>query len=121
MKYQPLKSLVISLAFALVVIGLGNQSAQAKDNWIKVSSKNFTLVGNASEKDIRQVATRLEQFRDVFTRLFGGIKFTSPVPTTVIVFKSAGAYKPFNPRNDAGYFQSGQDVNYITLSTERRN
>jgi hypothetical protein len=38
-----------------------------------------------------------------------------------VVFKSEGAYKPFNPANVAGYFQSGQDVNYITLTTERRN
>jgi tetratricopeptide (TPR) repeat protein len=117
-KYQPLKSLVISLAFALGVIGLSNQSAEAKDTWIKVSSKNFTLVGNASEKEIRQVATRLEQFRDVFTRLFTTAKFDTPVPTTVIVFKSMGSYKPFNPGNNAGYFQKGEDVNYITLTAD---
>jgi tetratricopeptide (TPR) repeat protein len=91
---------------------------QAKDNWTTVRSQNFVLVGNASEKEIRQVATRLEQFRDVFTRLFANAKFNSPVPTTVIVFKSMGAYKPFNPGNNAGYFQKGPDVNYITLTTE---
>ena len=94
-------------------------TAQAKDNWTSVHSKNFLLVGNASEKEMRQVATRLEQFRDVFTRLFSGAKFTSPVPTTVIVFKSMGSYKPFNPGNNAGYFQKGEDVNYITLTTEQ--
>jgi hypothetical protein len=76
------------------------------------------LIGNAGEKEMRQVATRLEQFRDVFTRLFSGAKFDTPVPTTVIVFKSMGAYKPFNPGNNAGYFQPGEDVNYITLTTD---
>lgn len=35
--------------------------ALAKDNWISVRSQNLFLVGNASEKDIRQVANRLEQ------------------------------------------------------------
>jgi len=98
-----------------------NVPASAKDTWTSVHSQNFFLVGNASEKEIRQVATRLEQFRDVFTRLFAKLNFTSPVPTTVIVFKSQSAYKPFNPRNDAGYFQPGPDVNYITLTTEQRN
>lgn len=93
----------------------------AKDTWTSVRSQNFFLVGDASEKEIRQVATRLEQFRDVFTKVFGKMKFTSPVPTTVVVFKNDGAYKPFNPRNDAGYFQPGSDVNYITLSLERHN
>lgn len=93
-------------------------TAQAKDNWTRVRSKNFQLIGNASEKDVRKVATRLEQFRDVFTRLFPGAKFNSPVPTTVIVFKSMSSYKPFNLGNNAGYFQKGEDVNYITLTTE---
>ncbi len=48
------------------------------------------------------------------------------MPTTVVVFKSDGAYKAFKPVVDgkvsevAGYFQPGEDVNYITLTTERR-
>lgn len=74
------------------------------------------LVGNASEKDIQQVAVRLEQFREVFSRLFTNMKVNSPVPTTVIVFKNDDTYRPFKPnQNTAGYFQPGPDVNYITL------
>lgn len=100
--------------------------ASVKEKWTLVKSKNFTLVGNASEKDIRQVATRLEQFRNVFARLFTKAQFNAPAPTTVIVFKSDGAYKPYKPlyngkpSNVAGYFQPGDDVNYITLTSERR-
>lgn len=84
-------------------------------------SKNFSLVGNASEKEIRQVAMKLEQFRYVVRMLFPKLNFNSPVPTTVIVFKSDNSYKPFktNP-NLVGYFQSGPDVNYITLAAEQR-
>ena len=93
-------------------------TVHAKDTWLRVQTKNFTLVGNAGEKEMREVATKLEQFRDVFTRLFSAAKFTSPVPTTVLVFKSKSSYKPFALPNAAGYFQKGQDVNYITLSTE---
>ena len=109
------------LAVALLFITvLSNQSVVvAKDTWISVQSRNFFLVGNASEKDIRQVGVRLEQFRDVFTRLFPKVQFSTPVPTTVVVFKSHNSFKPFksNP-NIAGYFQPGQDVNYISLTTE---
>jgi hypothetical protein len=54
------------------------------------------------------VATRLEQFREVFTRLFKAANFETPVPTTVIAFKSMGSYKPFNPGNNSGYFQKGR-------------
>ena len=108
-----------ALVFALLLVALTAQkTAQAKDTWIKVQSQNFTLIGNAGEKDIRQVANRLEQFRDVFSRLFPNAKFETPVPTTVIVFKSMSSYKPFNPGNNAGYFQKGDDVNYITLTND---
>lgn len=79
------------------------------------------MLGNASEKEIRRVGVRLEQFREVFIQLFPRIKFNSPVPTTVIVFKSDSSYRPFKPNaTTAGYFQPGPDVNYITLTTELR-
>ena len=98
----------------------------AKDEWIQVRSKNFFLVGNASERDIKKVATRLEQFRETFRLLFSKMNLTSPIATNVVVFKSDSAYKPFKPKRAdgktdnfiAGYFQPGEDVNYITLSTE---
>jgi tetratricopeptide (TPR) repeat protein len=93
----------------------------AKDTWVSVRTKNFFMVGNASEKEIRSVALKLEQFRAVFIRLFPQIKFNTPVPTTVMVFKSHDSYRPFAPgANTAGHFQAGQDVNYIALSTEER-
>jgi tetratricopeptide (TPR) repeat protein len=107
---------------ALALLALIVSPAFSKDTWTSVQSKNFYLVGNASEKDIRNVAVRLEQFRDVFSRLFNKANLTSPVPTTVIVFKDDNSYKPFksNP-TDAGYFQPGKDVNYITLTAARYN
>jgi len=111
-----MRTLISVLAFFL--ISSVSSAALAKDTWTSVRSKNFLLVGNASEKDIRKVATRLEQFREVFTHLLRGVTFDSPVPTTVIVFKSRDSYKPFNTGNNAGYFQKGEDVNYITLTTE---
>jgi tetratricopeptide (TPR) repeat protein len=107
-----------SVLAALILLLAVPLTIHAKDSWTSVRTKNFFLVGNAGEKDIRKVATRLEQFRDVFARLFPNARFETPVPTTVIVFKSMSSYKPFNFGNNAGYFQKGQDVNYITLTTE---
>jgi tetratricopeptide (TPR) repeat protein len=110
-----LLSLVILLTLAPA------RGVSAKDNWISVRSRNFQLIGNAGEKEIRQVANRLEQFREVFTRLFPKAKFTAPVPTTVVVFKNDKSYSPFRSnQNIAGYFQPGPDVNYITLTAEVR-
>jgi len=90
----------------------------AKDTWISVRTKNFNLVGNANEKEIRKVAFKLEQFREVFTKLLPRMKYNTPVPTTVVVFKNKSSYGPFGPPGSSGYFQSGPDVNYIALSTE---
>ena len=112
--------LVFTLAFIFA------PAVAAKDTWTPARSKNFLPVGNASEKDIRKVGTRLEQFRETFRRLFTGVSLTSPVPTNVIVFKSDPYYNQFKPRRSdgkidtavTGYFQAGEDVNYITLSTE---
>jgi tetratricopeptide (TPR) repeat protein len=109
-------SLAVSLCL-LVVVSQHNPVA-AKDTWVSVRTKNFLMLGNASEKEIRRVALKLEQFREAFTNLFPNIRFNTPVPTTVIVFKSDSSFAPFKPGpNVAGYFQSGQDVNYITLTT----
>lgn len=111
------RAVAYALASLLVLIAASHQ-VPGKDTWTSVRTRNFMLVGNASEKEIRQVGTKLEQFRDVFTRLFAAAKFNTPIPTTVIVFKSMNSYKPFNFGNNAGYFQKGPDVNYITLTTE---
>jgi len=119
-----------TVVLAIVLYSLAawpaSHPAHAKDTWVSVRSSNFFLVGNAEEKEVRKVATRLEQFREVFSRLFPRMKFTSPIPTTVVVFKSDSSYKPFKPVADgktvavAGYFQPGREVNYITLTTEKR-
>ena len=112
------KRLAIVLAITFCFLGVVCSSApvSAKDKWTSVRSKNFLMLGNASEKDIRQVGVRLEQFREVFSRLFTNFKIDSPVPTTVIVFKNDESYRPFKLNaNTSGYFQPGPDVNYITL------
>ncbi|MFZ1702317.1 MAG: tetratricopeptide repeat protein [Pyrinomonadaceae bacterium] len=96
----------------------------AKDDWVQVKSKNFLLIGNASEKDIRKVGTKLEQFREAFRLIFSSSNLTASIPTNVVVFKSSSSYKQFKPKRAdgkideqiAGYFQPGDDVNYITLA-----
>jgi len=112
--------------FALLMTLVVSQSVNAKDEWLQVKSKNFYLVGNASEKDIRKVGVRLEEFRETFRLLFPRTSLTSPIATNVIVFKSDSAFKPFKPRRSdgkadnfvAGYFQGGEDANYIAISAE---
>ncbi len=118
-----IKKLFPAIIFVLFVLCFSQQSVFAKDEWLQVRSKNFNLVGNASEKDIRRVATKLEQFREVLRQVLNKANFNSPIQTTVVVFKNNAAYTPFKPikangkidKYIAGYFQPGEDVNYITL------
>jgi tetratricopeptide (TPR) repeat protein len=118
-----MKRFIFHLALGLCLVALisHHNTIAAADTWVSVRTKNFLLVGNADEKSIKQVGLKLEQFREVFTYLFPTMKFNTPVPTTVVVFKSDSAYGPFKPKaNTAGHFQPGPDVNYIALSTEVR-
>ena len=102
----------------LSIIFLFCVSVRAQESWTKVQTKNFTLIGNGNEFDIRMVGASLEQFREAFARFSTDINFTTNVPTLVIVFKDNTSYNPFKVKGGVGYFQTGEHQNYITLTTE---
>ena len=121
-----MKRLALTLASLLCLLLVAQDHlAMTKDAWTSVRTRNFLVVGNASEMEMREVATRLEQFRLSLARLFIVNNFASPLPTTVILFKNDRSYEPFKPlyrgrpAEVAGFFQPGRDTNYITLSAER--
>ena len=88
---------LLFIVFVLVV-ALPVRTVTAKDTWTSMRSRNYLLIGNASEEDIRTTAVQLERFREIFTRQFKGAALNSPVPTTVIVFKSEGSFGPYKPQ-----------------------
>jgi hypothetical protein len=112
----------------ILLMTVGSVSlAQAKDGWMEVRSPNFVLIGNASAKDMKTVAERLEHFRSALDRLLNSGGSRSRVQTRVYVFRDEASYLPYKPlRADGtvdktvqGYFQSGQEVNYITVTVGR--
>jgi tetratricopeptide (TPR) repeat protein len=113
-----------ALALLPVALVLLNLTAAGKDAWTSARSNNFYLVGNADEKEIRQVAVRLEQFREIFRQLHNQTNFNSPIPTKVVVFRDAASFHPYKPLLDdgkidaavTGYFLTGETENYIALS-----
>ncbi|HEY0097426.1 MAG TPA: tetratricopeptide repeat protein, partial [Pyrinomonadaceae bacterium] len=118
---QRISRAFIVLSFVLLAVC----GAAAKDTWTSIKSKNFTVVGNAGEGEMRKVTMRLEQFRQAVSVLFANAKVETRVPTTVVIFKSHGSFKPFKPKykgktreNVGGYFINGGDLNYIVLTTE---
>ncbi|HSE38487.1 MAG TPA: tetratricopeptide repeat protein, partial [Blastocatellia bacterium] len=117
MKRIRLKAAII-LAFIVVV--LSATPAQAKDKWINLTTKNFNIISNADDGGTRRLALKLEQFHFVFSKLFN-LPLERAVPTTVMVFKHDGSFKPYKPLyngkpgNLAGYFQPGDDENLIAV------
>jgi tetratricopeptide (TPR) repeat protein len=114
----------LSIITALV---LSASVAHAADKWISIRSRNFVLVGNASESSIKRVARELEEFRAGLGTLFPSVNKPSPVGTTVLVFKDDASFRPYKPLyegkagNVAGYFQAGEDMNFIALAADRRS
>ena len=116
-----MRHLIRCAAVWLLAIGV---PAEATAKWTQLQSENFVFIGDASEGQIRRVAERLEQFREALLRVLPGASAHSPVPTVVLVFatdRSMTPVKPLfrgNPTELAGYFQSGEDANYIAVNAE---
>ncbi len=126
MKAQLAKhSAFIATALSLLLVTASGFAA-TQDTWTGVRSTNFLVIVNAGEKDIRQVAMGLEQFREVFSHLLPEDHFDPTTPTIVIVFRDQLSYAPFKPfyreqplRDVAGHFQPGTQVNYLTFAVDQ--
>lgn len=100
---------------------------QTRDNWRSVRTNNLFVIGNADAEKLRQVAAWLEFFHSAFARLVSRNVLDYSVPTTVIIFRDDASFTPFKPlyqgrpANLAGFFQPGDDVNYIALSLDPDN
>lgn len=97
---------------------------QARDTWRSVRTNHMFVIGNADAEKLRQVAAWLEFFHGAFARLISRNVIDSSVPTTVIIFRDQQAFHPFKPLYQgrpaslSGYFQPGDDVNYIAIALD---
>ncbi|HLG15643.1 MAG TPA: tetratricopeptide repeat protein [Blastocatellia bacterium] len=118
MKSSRLGFAALAVCISLAVFTPG---VLAADKWINLASKHFNVVSNAGERETRELALKLEQFRYLVSKI-RNTGTVSPVPLTVVVFKGDGSFKPFKPlyngkpANVAGYFQRGEDENLIALN-----
>ena len=91
------------------------------DRWIEVKTANFTLFSNAGEKMIRLAGSNLEQLRAVLQTLFGGMEFSSPVPTAIFVFDDPRSFAPYGLTYEGkvkelgGYFSAGPLSNHVAI------
>jgi hypothetical protein len=112
------------LCFLVAALLISPLPARAADKWLSIRSKNFLLVGNASESAIRRVGRDLEEFRSALGNVFPAVREQASIGTTVLVFKDDVSFRPYKPLyqgkagNVAGYFQPGEDVNFIALAAD---
>lgn len=106
--------------------GVLQANPQTRDTWRSVRTNNLFVIGNADPEKLRQVAAWLEFFHGAFARLISRNVIDSSVPTTVVIFRDDSAFQPFKPlyqgrpANVSGFFQPGDDVNYIAISLDPR-
>src|SRR5688572_33040949 len=122
-----MRTLITVLIAVVIAVPVKWTSAaiQTRDNWRSVRTNNLLVVGNADAEKLRQVAAWLEFFHSAFARLVSRNVLESSVPTTVIIFRDDASFMPFKPLYQGrpvdlvGFFQPGDDVNYIALSLDR--
>jgi tetratricopeptide (TPR) repeat protein len=96
----------------------------ASAEWRALRTNHFQVVGDVSPGQLREVALRFEQFREVVTQLLPAALRAGSAPVVVIVFPDARSYRPFMPIANGrtvpvdGFFVDGADTNYITVNIE---
>ena len=116
----------ITLVLLLFLALPAPAAAQTRDSWRSVRTNNLFVIGNADPEKLRQVAVWLQFFHTAFGRLVSRNVLDPSVPTTVIVFRDDASFNPFKPLYQgrtaslAGFFQPGDDVNYIAMSLDPR-
>jgi tetratricopeptide (TPR) repeat protein len=111
------RSVLVSLAVILAAVPCAAE-------WRRLDSPNFTVVGDVSAGELRDMAVKFEGFREALSRAISERATAAAVPTIIIVFPNEKAFAPFKPiyqgrrRTDvAGFFAPGANLNYILVQS----
>jgi tetratricopeptide (TPR) repeat protein len=111
-------------ALLILLICLFVSTVFADEKWTKAEFQNFTIVGTASDKQLKQLGNKLEQFRQTLSVLLPKTKLNSSTPTIVYAFESFDGFQSYLPKdrrkNIGGFFSPTQEANYIVLPLESR-
>jgi Flp pilus assembly protein TadD len=95
--------------------------------WNEVRSPNFVVLTDGKISEGRDVALRFEQMRGLFGAIFHRTKVNLTVPLTIIAFRNGRELRENGPIFNgktvelAGYFQMGEDRNFIALDLSAPN
>lgn len=98
-------------------------SAESPTHWLEIKTEHFTVLTDASERQLRHTAGQLERMHDVFAKLLPNA--TSDPGSSIVVFAlrdrrdfgslEPAAYLAKGSLDLAGLFLSGKDRSYILL------
>lgn len=97
-------------------------AAQFGEDWRRLESPHFRLVGPVDAGTLDRVAGNLEEFRAAFMALLPEYREIYPRDTTVVVFEDDDAFRPFKPLDGpdvSGYFTASPYRSYIALTGAR--
>lgn len=91
--------------------------------WTEVTSPNFVVLSNASQKQARRTARTLEQFRSLIQTCMPRWKVDPGSPLVVFAARDGGSLKDLLPAEGqkkgmaqpAGLFQAGSERNFVLL------
>lgn len=109
----------------LVVSTLGSSAAESsvdtkasKQKWLRLDLPHFTVISAASEERTRQIGRDLETLQAMLSLWLGGDEVHSPVETTIYVFASFRAFKPYKHEGAGAYFSARKSGNYVALTAD---
>ena len=95
--------------------------------WIEITSPHFLVVTDAGERRGRDVITRFEQMRVLYSTLTSNATVNLPVPLEIVAFRNTKEFRQVAPLWNgkpvqlAGLFQPGQDRCFIMLDMSVEN
>ncbi|MGA9306689.1 MAG: hypothetical protein WBW31_14895 [Candidatus Sulfotelmatobacter sp.] len=114
-------SVRVLLAGCVLFLSLASRAAEPSP-WLEIHSTHFTVITDAGDKKGKEVALRFEQMRAVFAVLLMKERLHEPLPLTIIAFKNDKDYYQTAPLHQGqpiavpGFFQPGEDQNFIVLN-----
>ena len=117
-----------ALCVVALLLSLSPLYARVADEaWIEVRSPHFTVLTDGGEKKGREVAKRFEEMRAVFATFFFKDRTDVAVPIEIIAVRSSKEMRAQSPIfqgktvDVSGYFQSGQDRDFVVLDLSAEN
>src|SRR5258708_35874788 len=114
------------LAFLLLVLSgtfafAGMQPPRERERWAAITVDEFTILGNASDRELRDVATRTLRLRDALATMTS-LRVHSPLPTKIYVFADEPSFAPYRDaangrvsENTAGSFLPRSEGDYVVM------